>query len=383
MTKHKAESQVAEALLHNKNLPERKKRLTKLRLKGDYHFNMTTLETGEGELIVVRRLGKGEFCTISDFLPCEYCLGSMKKWDLWKHPQSCEFKTGSECDRSGKQCVQQKAKLILAPATTGTNNVSLDRVLCSMKCDSISDIVKRDQLIKAFGLMLLEKNGLKNSQFLSQKMSELGRLVESIMAIEENKNVELSNFLWPEKFDTIVKAVRNVAGFSGENGQLKVGIPSLALKVGYSPQKCASILTGQALRSQDESALKDSKNFQRLMKSEWEYTVSHHSLTALHERKFNKVNVPPLADDIANHRNYVDKKIEEESMSLEQSLTTKTWTSLARLLLARIVMLNKRRGGEASMFLLVSYQNRPEWIQCSSGEILASLNSLERRLSER
>ena len=383
MTKHKAESQVAEALLHNKNSPERKKRLTKLRLKGDYHFNMTTLETGEGELIVVRRPGEGESCTISDFLPCEYCLGFMKKWDLWKHQQSCEFKTGSECDRSGKQCVQQKAKLILAPATTGTNNVSLNRVLCSMKCDSISDIVKRDQLIKAFGLMLLEKNGLKNSQFVSQKMRELGRLVEGIMTIEENKNVELSNFLRPEKFDIIVKAVRNVAGFSGENGQLEVGIPSLALKVGYSLQKCASILTGQALRSKDESALKDSKNFQRLMKSEWEYTVSHHSLTTLHERKFNKVNVPPLADDIANLRNYIDKKIEEESMSLEQSPTTKTWTSLARLLLARVVMLNKRRGGEASMLLLVSYQNRPEWIQCSSGEILASLSSLERRLSER
>lgn len=99
-----------------------------------------------------------------------------------------------------------------------------------MKYDSISDIVKRDQLIKAFGLMLLEKNGLKNSQFVFQKMRELRHLVEGIMATEGNKNVELSNFLRHEKFDTIVKAVRNIAGFSGENGQLEVGIPSLALK---------------------------------------------------------------------------------------------------------------------------------------------------------
>ena len=82
MTKHKVECQVAEALLHKKNSPERKKRLTKLRLRGDYHFNMTTLETGEGELIVVRRPGQGESCTINDFLPCEYCLGFMKNWDL-------------------------------------------------------------------------------------------------------------------------------------------------------------------------------------------------------------------------------------------------------------------------------------------------------------
>ena len=114
-----------------------------------------------------------------------------------------------------------------------------------------------------------------------------------------------------------------------------------------------------------------------------EYRVSHHSLTTLHERKFNKVNVPPLADDIANLRNYIDKKTEEESTSLEQNPTTKTWTLLARLLLARIVMLNKRRGGKVSMLLLASYQNRPEWIQCSSSEILSSLSSLERQLSKR
>ena len=134
----------------------------------------------------------------------------MKKWHLWKHQQSCEFKTGSECNRNGKQCIQQKSKLILAPATTSTNNVNLNRVLCSMKYDSISDIVKTDQLIKAFGSMLLEKNGLQNSQFVSQKMRELGRLVEGIMAIEGNKNVELSNFLRLEKFDTIAKTVQNV-----------------------------------------------------------------------------------------------------------------------------------------------------------------------------
>ena len=74
-----------------------------------------------------------------------------------------------------------------------------------MKYDSISDIVKRDQLLKAFGLMLLEKNGLKNSQFVSQKMRELGRLVEGIMATEGNKNVELSNFFRLEKFDTMTR----------------------------------------------------------------------------------------------------------------------------------------------------------------------------------
>jgi hypothetical protein len=53
-TKHKEEKEVAVALSFRKKSKERKKELTRLRLKGDYHHNMNMLETGEGELVVVR-----------------------------------------------------------------------------------------------------------------------------------------------------------------------------------------------------------------------------------------------------------------------------------------------------------------------------------------
>jgi hypothetical protein len=54
---------------------------------------MNTLETGEGELITVRRPGHGETKkNVQDFLPCEFCLGFFRKWDLWKHHASCPNK---------------------------------------------------------------------------------------------------------------------------------------------------------------------------------------------------------------------------------------------------------------------------------------------------
>ena len=202
------------------------------------------------------------------------------------------------------------------------------------------------------------------------------------MLVEESTNVQLSDFLRPEKFDTIVRAVRHIAGFSAENGQLEVGIPSLALKVGYSIQKCASILSGQALRLKDDARYNDIKNFQKIMKSEWEYRVSHHSLTTLHERRFNKVHVPPLAEDMTHLRNYIDEKIANESKSLKDNPTAQSWTLLAKVLLARAIMLNRRRGGEASKLLLVSYNNRPDWTQLSCTELMANLSSWEQRLSQ-
>ena len=384
MAKHKGEEEVRQAMTHHKNSSERKKSLTTLRLKGDYHHNMRSLETGDGELIVVRRPGENESCTIDDFLPCEFCLGFMKRWDLWKHQLTCEHKPCTEADdqaNSKNKQAQLKAKLMLAPSKTGSSNGTLNKIIGAMKIDSISKIVTQDSLIKEFGSMLIEKQGGKDAQFISQKMRELARLVEGLMSVEGRNDLQLSDFLTPEKFDTIVRAIRYIAGFREESGHLQVGIPSLALKIGYSIHKCCSILTGQALRSKDDARFKAIKNFQKIMRSEWEYRVSHHSLTSLHERRFNKVHMPPLAEDMACLQAYIDGKISEESKNLREDPNVKSWTMLAKLLLSRAIMLNKRRGGEASKLLINSYSSRPDWTMASNSELMASLSSWEQRLS--
>ena len=132
---------------------------------------------------------------------------------------------------------------MLVPSITGRKDERLNKIISVMKNDCIFKIVQKDPLIKAFGSMMIEKNGRKDGQLISQKMRELGHLVEGLMSVEKSKNVQLSDFIKPEKFDTVVTAV-HIAGFNSQNDQLKVSISSLALKVGYSIQKCASILSG-------------------------------------------------------------------------------------------------------------------------------------------
>ena len=138
MTRHKGEEEVCQALSYNKNSCERKKSLGKLRLKGDYHHNMKMLETGDGDLIVVRRPGEGESCSIHDFLPCEFCLGFMKRWDLWKHQQACEYRPCTEANTGVNTHVQLKAKLMLTPSITGSDNERLNKIIAAMKNDSIA-----------------------------------------------------------------------------------------------------------------------------------------------------------------------------------------------------------------------------------------------------
>ena len=101
----------------------------------------------------------------------------MKRWDLWKHQQACEYRPCTEANTGINTHVQLKAKLMLTPSIMGSDNERLNKIIAAMKNDSIARIVAHDSLIKQFGSMLVERQGGKDAQFTSQKMRELARLV--------------------------------------------------------------------------------------------------------------------------------------------------------------------------------------------------------------
>ena len=78
----------------------------------------------------------------------------------------------------------------------------------------------------AWGISFREE-GERDRELVSQKMRELGRLLQQLMVVENNELVQLSDFIKPEKFDIIIKAVRETTGFMPPNRcQQEVNIPS-------------------------------------------------------------------------------------------------------------------------------------------------------------
>ena len=382
--KHHSEREVAIALSFNKGSPERKRHLEKLRLLGNYHHNLTVLETGKGELIVMRRPSStSEKSSPEDFLPYPSCCGFLKRQDLWKHAKSCKFKPQDIKDVPKYQKVQQNAKFMLFPSICNGSSSILSKLLATMKSDEISLIARNDGLIKDVGEMLLEKHGEKQNNLVSQKMRELARLVMQLRETELRPDAQLSDFIKPEKFDVVVSAVRNISNFHFKEGVQNVATPSLSLKLGHSLKKCVYILRGQALRRKDKDMQENADNFEKLLESEWSHRVSHHSLSALSTSKFNKVQLLPLADDLEKLRKYVLLKMSSSVQLLEEKPKLEAWSDLAQATLARLVMFNKRRGGEASKMLLESYLNRPDWTKVNSPEIMSALSSFEKELSRR
>ena len=252
--KHHSEREVAIAISFRRGCPTRKKHFEKLRLLRNYHHNLTVLETGKGELILKRRPSCDKKCNPSDFLPCQYCLGFLKRQELWKHIKSCAYKPDDDDDAPKYQKVQAKARMFLHPAATSSSDNSsiLNRLFSTMKTDKVSLIAKNDWLIKEVGLFLVEKHGEKQQHLTSQKMRELARLLTELRAADFSPNAQLKDFIKPAKFDVVINAVKSLSKFHFQEGVQRVATPSLSLKVGHSLKKCVSILRGQAFRRKDK-----------------------------------------------------------------------------------------------------------------------------------
>jgi hypothetical protein len=160
---------------------------------------------------------------------------------------------GSTEDRY--QRIQEQSRMLLLSQSSSKNNKSLIQLQATMKQDEITLASRNDMLICKFGCIQLDRVGQSRSREVSQAMRELSRLLLELQK-QTASPLPLKEYLKPDKFDQIVAGVKTL------------GIPSLALKLGYSLNKCILISRGQGLRSKDTVLLQDLDNFEKLMEAE-------------------------------------------------------------------------------------------------------------------
>ena len=118
----------------------------------------------------------------------------------------------------------------------------------------------------------------------------------------------------------------DISKFDVKMGESRVGTPSLALHIGYSLKKCVGIVRGKHSVKRTE--------------------VSSKMLSI-------------LRPDV------------------------RTWRELSEMVLNRLILFNKRRGGEAARLRVETYTNRPDWQKSTSQDVVASLSGIEQQLFKR
>ena len=387
-TKHKNEIEVSKLMAAKESKTRYKEYLLgiqRLKCKGNFIHNIEVLGRGGSDIVVSKRPSK--LRPAADFLPCMYCYGFFVCEELWKHVKNCELRDAGEAYDYRKTLSLSRALLESAilpdGAEEGWAREVRECVLSRMNHDDIYRAVKKDKLILRFGAVLIKKLGKAKALDISQRMRQLGRLLITLLQMDSAKS-GLENFISGECFDTVIQATEELCGvMTMDDGRRAFKIPSFAVRLGHLLVKIGNVKRGCALRSKNDSDHLDADNFLSLMKSEWTDAVSSCALNTLKRRKDHEVQILPLTEDLVKVKDHMVKEMDKKVKDVLSNHDYFTWRKLAQMTMARLILFNKRRGGEVSRLLLYSYQNRPKWEESMNNEILSSLQDLELTLIKR
>jgi len=363
---HCHEEKVKELMSFSKKSKEKKKLLAQLRNEGNFRHNINVLKKKKGEIIVVRRPSSMK-TSHEDYLPCLTCLGFFYKADLYRHECGSTTESESSSIRSSRQVL---LSLIIEQSD------DMSRILANMKNEEMSQQIRGDGLLLQYGENLAHKYSMLDNldNFIRQQLREMAVLHKQLK--ETHPDAEFSMFFKPEHFDNVISSVHCLTG-KGKN----ITTPSRALKIGQGLKKCCQILLGQSLRERDPALKQNVQEFLTLLNNEWSEKVSSHALRTIHTKKFNKPTDIPLTEDLVQ----LVKKIQEEMLTLtkQDELDPTNFRRLSELTLARIILFNKRRTGEASRMTVEAFgQAKLAKAQHSTNkELLQSLSPLEKQLA--
>ena len=380
---HKDEIEVAKAL-GTSNAKEKEIILLKLKNKGNFKHNIGVLNNNGHNLIVCKR-PSGRSIVPSQYLPCVYCYGFYQKKELWRHAKTCLLK-GKGNQSEENIAIQASSKVLLRSAVTPDPKENDGQQLLEQlqtRQDDIGNDIAKDFLIVKFGTILIGKLGPRRKHDVSQRMRQLARLKMQVNLKKEKKIYQLFDMISGKQFDYVVQGVRDMSGmFESDEDVVRFEKPGLALRMGHSLIKVAEIKFGMCLRNDDDVGSNEAETFSKLHRREWTDLVSSAALASLKANKFNKGDVLPLTDDLIKLKNHLSSKMATLSQNIRDCPSYQTWRELAQATMVRMLLLNKRRGAEASKMLLTSYQSRPNWKETTNKEVLDSLSSLEKRCSQ-
>ncbi|KAG7509632.1 DNA polymerase epsilon catalytic subunit A [Solea senegalensis] len=345
--KHSRESAVAEALSFPVKSKERKLHFDLIRNKGNRAHNNEVLKTGIGTLIPSQQTTKS--VKASDYMHCVNCQAFLKRKTLWRHMSRCRLSQKCSTSKPGRS----RAQALCAYAQPVPDGVSRKvwELVSAMHQDEVTAIIRKERSILKLGEHLYAKHGHDKTKhdYIRQKMREIGRLVQQ--SRKDGTLKRIKDFYVPSNFNNVVEAVKAVAGFDEDKNTYKT--PSLALNLNRS---------------------------RALFEKKSDVSVSCCALQTLKERKWNSSQVLPFTEDVKIMHMHLEKCREENQRNLKKNPNKKTWTKLATVTLAEVILFNRRREGEVSKMTLSAFTLREN--SAVHSDVALGLSELEQKLCQ-
>lgn len=373
-TIHTDRPEVAVALHYPKGSKERQKAWNRLLNQGNFAHNKEVLKTGKGQLVARQRPRKT--IQAKDFLHCLYCHGLFQSRGLRQHMnRSCPERVKSEKQLEIRG--QRIAALCVMEASEDLGiTEGLKSILSVMTYDDVTRVIMDDPIILQLGELLLKQHGCyeRKKEYIRQKIRQVARLV--LQAQKESPMKKLEDFFVPSNFPHTVSAVKVLAGYDQESKTYKA--PSLAVKLGYDLQKACTIVESNAVKRGDETTAESARKFLEVYQKKWTSLISSGALKTLRKTKLVRDKEVPLARDVKRLHFHLEKLHDVEEARLRATPSAENYNALCRVILARVILFNRRYARQVSSVELKAFKSRKKSSVQTGFD--ASVSDLERAM---
>ncbi|XP_076739147.1 uncharacterized protein LOC101480133 isoform X1 [Maylandia zebra] len=361
--------EVASAFSYDKRSCKRRDLLRSIKKRGNFNHNATVATSGAGEMVACRRPNTATGS--EDYRHCKFCQGLYARNCLWRHVRRCPQRFNEEAPSGQRRMHLQLPK-------PDQVHEAVWKIACEMNQDDISFVVTSERDILSLGESLYNgrKPNEKRNDYIRQKMREIARLLITARAMTPLKSTE--DLVMPTNFPHVIQAVRAVAGYEQESNSYKT--PSLALKLGHSLAKVASIVQCKAIIANRYDVAESAKQFATLYEKKWSESISAAALGTLQQAKWNKPQILPFTQDVSLLHTFLATKSAMYMKDLEEKPNSTTFGNLAQVTLTQVVLFNRKRQGEVSKMELQVFtsRNRTEL----NPDIMIGLTEFERKLAK-
>ncbi|XP_027889872.1 uncharacterized protein LOC114154727 [Xiphophorus couchianus] len=370
---HSDRIEVAVVFQYPANSVERRKIWQKLTNDGNFKHNKDVLKTGEGKLVVRGRLTTSLKAT--DFVHCIYCHGLYAKRRIHLHMKRCRenVKTEDYSQEIPKRVVSHCALL-----TKNCEGISEEfkNLIGVMVYDNVSETVMENRIILQYGEQMFKKyiSHPKQHEYARQNLRHVARLLLEAQNSTPMKSFE--DFFKPSNFKHVVSAVKVMGQYDPE--KKRYNIPSLALKLGYHLQKICNIVQHNAKSLGDTKVVESCKIFLCMYDKKWTKYVSSLALSNIKDMQKKRANKVPSAQDVKRLYYHLETAHHAAEKKLRENLCSENFAALARTVLARTILFNRRLPGEVASISLAAFESRMRSDVCDDMDV--SVSKLERKL---
>lgn len=231
-------------------------------------------------------------------------------------------------------------------------------------------MIKDDSLIRLFAYHQILRKGdtvnFEEKNQIRQKLRFLGRLLHRLQTSTKQRH-SFKNFLKPEYYDAFVQAALH---FRKDNKQM-------AFTLGHYIRKLCLLNISECIKSKDSDMKADTQDFLDLFQGSWSETVSSSTIRMQQKAKITKQVSLPTTDDLLKLTRYIESEISRDVESL-----TCEYTRLQKLVLAQLILFNKRRPAEVANLTVDAYQLSLD-NQEDREEIIQTLSPEEKAVAQR